>query len=248
VPRVATEVFDELQLKRSRSCNQSVYWVAIEVHVMLQVGCLLSCKITNTFTWYFTTPSVATGQWFELQSMYTLSCKYWVLPPNTVLPLQLQLMYTLSCKYWVLPPNTVLPLQLQLMYTLSYKYWVLPPDTVLPISLQTDNGSSCNRCILRVANTEFSRIFHLVSGLHYIVFLFYNIVTSLLLSCNWFIFNIAIRQHYHLDADWFFLAFSVHFFSALKVDWVLQLKCLRSCNLSACRIATGVLVELQFVR
>jgi hypothetical protein len=31
---------------------------------------------------------------------------------------------------------------------------MLPPDTVLPLQLQPDSGSSCNRCTLRVANTE----------------------------------------------------------------------------------------------
>jgi hypothetical protein len=59
-----------------------VVQVAIYVHSELQ--------ILSASTRYCTTPSVATGQLFELQSMYTLSWKYWVLPPDIVLPLSLQ--------------------------------------------------------------------------------------------------------------------------------------------------------------
>jgi hypothetical protein len=65
------------------SCNWTVVQVAIDVHSELQ--------ILSASAWYCTTPSVATRQWFELQSMYTPSCKYWVVPllpnTNTVLPL-----------------------------------------------------------------------------------------------------------------------------------------------------------------
>jgi ferredoxin len=63
-------------------CNQTVVRVAIDLHSKLQIMCASA--------WYCTTPSVAIGQWFELQSMYTPICKYWMLPPDTILPLQLQ--------------------------------------------------------------------------------------------------------------------------------------------------------------
>jgi multisubunit Na+/H+ antiporter MnhE subunit len=58
------------------SCNQIVGRVAIDIHFELQI---LSASV-----WYCTTPSVATRQWFELQSMYTSSYKYWVLPLDIV--------------------------------------------------------------------------------------------------------------------------------------------------------------------
>jgi hypothetical protein len=85
---------------------------------------------------------------------------------------------------------------------------VLSHDIVLPLLLQSDSGLSCNRCTLRVANTKFFRLilhpfcwivvqvaidihsefqilsfqgFHLVSGLHYIFFLFYDIVIYIFL-------------------------------------------------------------------
>jgi hypothetical protein len=59
------------------SCNPTEVWVAIDVHSELQ--------ILSAYTWYYTTSLVAIGQWFELQSMCTLSCKYWVLTPDTIL-------------------------------------------------------------------------------------------------------------------------------------------------------------------
>jgi hypothetical protein len=79
------------------SCNLTVVWVAIDVHFELQIlsgshdtvliiqlqpdsdsicnWCTLRVANTECFTWNCTTPSVATRQWFELQLMYTPSCK-----------------------------------------------------------------------------------------------------------------------------------------------------------------------------
>jgi hypothetical protein len=119
----------ELQSMHTPSRNLIVVRVAIDVHSELQ--------IPSASAWYYTTPSFATRQWFELQLIYTPSCKYWVLPPDTILVLQLQ-------------PNS----ELQLIYTSSCKYWVLPPDTILPIQLQPNSGSSRNWYTLRVANTK----------------------------------------------------------------------------------------------
>jgi hypothetical protein len=61
------------------NCYRTSFRVAIDVHSEFQ--------IMNTSAWYCTTPSVATRQWFELQSMYTPSCKYWVLPFDIILPI-----------------------------------------------------------------------------------------------------------------------------------------------------------------
>jgi hypothetical protein len=64
------------------SCNRTMVRVANDVHSELQ--------ILSASAWYCTTSLVATEQLFELQSIYTPSCKYWVLPPDTVIPISLQ--------------------------------------------------------------------------------------------------------------------------------------------------------------
>jgi hypothetical protein len=101
-----------LILYYSFSCNRIVIQFAIDVHTELQIlsvspetvlplllqpdsdsscnRCTLQVTNTECFAWYCTTPSVATWRWHKLQSMYTLSCKYWVLRLIFVLPLQLQ--------------------------------------------------------------------------------------------------------------------------------------------------------------
>jgi hypothetical protein len=50
------------------NCNWTVVWVAIVVYSELQILSAYTC---------YCTLSVATRQWFKLQSMYTLSCKFW---------------------------------------------------------------------------------------------------------------------------------------------------------------------------
>jgi hypothetical protein len=67
-PRVANTECFHLILYYPFSCNPTVVRVVINLHSELQ--------ILNASTWYCNTPSVAIGQWFELQSMYTPSCKY----------------------------------------------------------------------------------------------------------------------------------------------------------------------------
>jgi hypothetical protein len=144
---VATEAFAELKLKCLWACNWSVcgfaithnrnfFLVGTEVFTELHLKSLWTCKWSALLSCNCTTPSVAIGQWFELQSMYTPSCKY----------------------------------------------WVLPPDTVLPLQLQPDSGSSCNRCTLRVANTE---CFRLV--------LYYPF------RCNQIVIRVAIDVHSELQ-------------------------------------------------
>jgi hypothetical protein len=113
-------------------------------------------------------------QCFELQSMYTTGCKYWVLPLDTILPLQLQPDSGSSCNWYTrrvantkcfrlifcTTPSVAIEqwIELQSMYTPSCKYWVLQLDTVLLIKLQPDSGSYCNWYTLRVANTECFRL------------------------------------------------------------------------------------------
>jgi hypothetical protein len=101
VVRVAINVHSELQIMSAFawqyttlfSCNPTMVWVAIDMHSELQV--------LSRFAWYYT-PSVATGQWFELQLIYTPSCKYWVLPSDTIPPLELQCNSASSCNWYTL--------------------------------------------------------------------------------------------------------------------------------------------------
>jgi hypothetical protein len=146
------------------SCNLTVIRVAIDVHPELQIlsaspdtvlliqlqpdsdsicnWCTDRVANIECFAWNCTTPSVAIRQWFELQSMYTPSCKYWVL--------RLILYYPFSCNLTV--PRVAIDVHSEL------QYWVLRLICVLSLQLQPDGGSSCNRCTLRVANTKLLRI------------------------------------------------------------------------------------------
>jgi hypothetical protein len=98
-----------LQLECLLSCNWSARWVATVLPLQLQSDTCSSCNrctlrvaSTKCFRLILYYPSVATGQWFELQSMYTPSCKYRALPPDTVLHLQLQPDSGSSCNWYTL--------------------------------------------------------------------------------------------------------------------------------------------------
>jgi hypothetical protein len=96
--KVVIEVFVKLQLERC--------WVAIHLIKIIKITCcnhlvlffkelqpVMYIVVANneyTFAWYCTTPSVATRKWFELQSIYTPSCKCWAFPLDTILSLYLQ--------------------------------------------------------------------------------------------------------------------------------------------------------------
>jgi hypothetical protein len=159
-------------------------------------------------------------------NQFTLpSCKYRVLSLDNILPLQLQpdsgsscnrctlrvantecflliIYYPFSCNPIVVRVAIDVHSELQIRSDSAWYYTTL--------QLQLDSGSSCNRCTLRVANTECFHLilyypfncnrtvlrvaidvhfelqklsfqgFHLASGLHYIFFLFDDTVTSLL--------------------------------------------------------------------
>jgi hypothetical protein len=109
--------------------NWIVVRVAIDVYFELQI---LSASV-----WYCTTPSVAIGQWFKLQLIYTLSCKYYVLPPDTK---------PFSCNPTVVRVAVDIHSVLQILSATA--------DTVLPLQLQPDSGSSCNWYTLWVVNTK----------------------------------------------------------------------------------------------
>jgi hypothetical protein len=76
-----------LQPDSGSSCNWYTLWVANTECFRL----ILYCPFR-----------VATRQWFELQSIYTKSCKYRVLPLDTILPLQLQPDNGSSCNWYTL--------------------------------------------------------------------------------------------------------------------------------------------------
>jgi hypothetical protein len=95
----------QLQPNRGSSCNRCTLWVANTECFRMILYYLFSCnptevrvaidvhsefQILSAYTRYCTTSLVAIEQWFELHSTYTLSCNYWVLPPDAVLSLQLQ--------------------------------------------------------------------------------------------------------------------------------------------------------------
>jgi hypothetical protein len=113
------------------SCNPIVVRVAIDIHSELQ--------ILSAYVWYYTTPSVATRQWFELQSIYTfelqiLSASVWYC---TTLLLQSDI--GSSCNWYTLR-------------VASTKFFRL---ILYPFSCNPDSGSSCNWYTVQVANTKF---------------------------------------------------------------------------------------------
>jgi hypothetical protein len=109
---------------------------------------------------------VAIWQRFELQSIYTPSCKYWVLPPDAILPLQLQPDSGSSCNWYTLLVTNTKCFRLIRYYPFVCNRTVVRVainaqselqilSASIPLQLQLDSSSSCNRCTLRVANTEF---------------------------------------------------------------------------------------------
>jgi hypothetical protein len=152
--------------------------------------------------------------------IHTIVPKYTIQPNScdNILPLQLQsdsgsscnryiirvaniecfcpiLYYCFSCNRTVVLVAIDVHFELQILSAP-----VIPPNNILPVHLQPNNGSSCNRCTLRVANSKCFRLiqyypficnrivvrvgievhsklqilifqgFHLVSGLHNLFF------------------------------------------------------------------------------
>jgi hypothetical protein len=124
------------------SCNWSAFRVA--------TGALSSCNSSDkNYKKYMS--RVATEMFKELQMRCLLCCNWsdcWV--PIEVL-VELQLYYPFSCNRTVVRVAIDVNSELQV---LSASAWYCTT-----LQLQPDSGSSCNRCTLRVANTE---CFHLI--------------------------------------------------------------------------------------
>jgi hypothetical protein len=187
VVRVAINVHFELQISFRLilyypfSCNLVVVRVAINVHFELQ--------ILSASAWYYTTPPVINVH-SELQILSAFT--------RYILPRQSSI-------------ATRQRFELQSTYTPSYKYWMLPSNTLLT------HPFSCNRIVVRVANTKC-----------FCLILYYPF------SYNWTVVWVAIDVHFELQI----LSFRIS-----PREWwhKLQLKCLPCCNLSACWVAIKVL-------
>jgi multisubunit Na+/H+ antiporter MnhE subunit len=108
------------------SCNLIVVWVAIDIHSELQ--------ILSASAWYYFTPSVATQQWFELQSMYTSSCN--------IECFCLILYYPFCCNWTVVWVATDVHFKLQILR--SYAWYYTPSATTRQwFKLQSIYTSSC---------------------------------------------------------------------------------------------------------
>jgi hypothetical protein len=211
--RVANTKYFRLILYYHFSCNRTVVRVANDVHSKLQI---LSASV-----WYCTTPSVATGQLFELQSMYTPSCKYWVLPPDTVLPLSLQPDNGSSCNRCTFLVANTECFRLMLYYSFS-----LQPDNCNWYTLRVANSKcsrlilyypfSCNRIVVRVA-------IDVHSELQILIFQGFHLVRSLHRNCahihnsSWFRYIVATGLWYNLQFDLFDFFSLVHTFTCLVV-------------------------------
>jgi hypothetical protein len=127
------------------SCNRTVVRVAIDAHSELQI---LSASV-----WYYTTPSVVARYWFELQLIYTPSCKYWMLLPDTVLPVPLQPDSGLSCNWYTLQLANTKCFRLILYYPFSCNWIVVRVAIDVHYELQILSASAwyCNRTVARVA-------------------------------------------------------------------------------------------------
>jgi hypothetical protein len=141
-----------LQLKCSRSCNWSDWRVATGVLAELQSKCSEELQLKCLSSCNCTTPSVAIGQWFELQSMYTPSCKYWVL-------FRLIMYYPFSCKRCALRVANTECFRLILYYLFSCNRTVVWVAIDIYSELQILSASTwyrnthfrCNRIVVQVA-------------------------------------------------------------------------------------------------
>jgi hypothetical protein len=152
----------------------AVVRVAIDAHSELQI---LSASV-----WYYTTPSVATRHWFVLQLIYTLSCKYWMLSPDTVLLVPLQLDSGSSCNWYTLQVENTKCFRLILYYPFSCNRIVVWVAIDVDCELQIMSVSTWyyNPTVVRIAIGESNHL-QLRSSVHDFLFIFVPILLS---GCN----------------------------------------------------------------
>jgi hypothetical protein len=98
ISRVAIGVLEEMQLRCLRSCN----WGACGDEIKKE------CPWHGQRDWGLwghaprKTHVCRRRRVAPMQLIYTPSCKYWVLPPDAIIPLQLQLNSGLSCNWYTL--------------------------------------------------------------------------------------------------------------------------------------------------
>jgi hypothetical protein len=190
---VATRQWFELQSMYTLSCK---YWVLLHDTIPpLQLKpnsgssynrCTLRVANTKCFR-------LILQQWFELQLIHTPSCKYWVLPPDTILPLQLQPNSGLRCNRCTFRVANTECFHLILYYLFR-----------------------CNQIVVRVA-------IDVHSELQILIFQGFHLVRSLHRNCahihnsSWFRYIVATGLWYNLQFDLFDFFSLVHTFTCLVV-------------------------------
>jgi hypothetical protein len=170
----------ELQPDSGLSCNR----------------CTLHVANTKYFRLILSTPWVETRQWIELQLIYTLSCKYWMLTSDTILPLELQPNSGLSCN-WYTPESQILSAFVWYCTTpsvatgqwfeLQFIYSRVANTKCFRLTLYYP--FSCNRTVVRVALDAQSELRILSAFVSYYTTPF---------SCNPALVRVAIGIHFEL--------------------------------------------------
>jgi hypothetical protein len=134
-------VHSDIQIQSAFSCNRTVVRVAIDVHSEMQ--------ILSDSAWYCTAPPL------QLQPDCGPSCNWYTLWVANTEHFHLILYYPFSCNPTVVRVAIGTHSELQILNPHPFSCGC---SSTCP-SVATEQCSSCNRCPLRVANTEW---FHLI--------------------------------------------------------------------------------------
>jgi hypothetical protein len=183
--------------------------------------------------------------------MYTPSCKYWVLSPDTVLPLGLQPDSGSSCNWYTLRVANTECFRLILYYPLSCNWYTVRVTNTKFFRLILYNPFSCNRIVVWVAIDAHSEL-QILSA-----FVWYYTTPQLQpgtgSSCNWYTLWVVNTECFRLILYYPFVPLQLG--SGSSCNWyTLQLantKCFRlilyypfSCNRILVRDAIDVHHEL----
>jgi hypothetical protein len=226
------------------SCNSTVVRVAIDIHSKLQI---LSASV-----WYYNTPSIATRQWFELQSMYTWSCKYWVLPPDTVLPLLLQPDNGSGCNCYTLWVAITKFFRL-ILYPFSCNRIVVRVPIDIHFEMQILSVSACYFTTPWVAMQHWFelQLLYTPSCKYWVLppdtILLLQLQPNSGSSCNWYTVRVANTKRFHLILYYPFSCNPIAVRVAIDIHSELQILSVSAWYCTTTSVATRYWVELQLI-
>jgi hypothetical protein len=163
-------------------------------------------------------------QWFELQSIYNLSCKCRAHPSDTILSLHLQPDSGSSCNWYTLRVANTECFCLILYHPFSCNRIVVRVAIDVHSDIQIQSAFSCNRTVVRVAIDVHSKMQILSDSAWYCTTPPLQLQPDCGPSCNWYILWVANTERFRLILYYPF-----------------------SCNPTVVRVAIGTHSELQII-